>query len=134
MHAIARTVALVVLFTGLVAGCSGPASGDVAGTVTYDGIPVEKGAIQFVPADGKGPTAGGPIENGKFDVKKVPPGVAKVRITGYKEAKKQKMYDDPKADWVVTTEDYIPAKHNTESKLEYEVKPGPQTKDFTLAK
>ncbi len=47
------------------AGCdNGRAS--VLGTVTYQGRPVESGSISFEPIDGKGGTAGGAIEQGRF--------------------------------------------------------------------
>ena len=69
MRATTRTAAFLVLYTGLVAGCAGPSTGDVSGTAVYDGTPVEKGAIEFRPVDGKGQTAGGTIEGGKYTVK-----------------------------------------------------------------
>jgi hypothetical protein len=45
-------------------GGDGPAAVPAAGTVTYQGQPVETGTIQFVPANGR--AASGAIENGKF--------------------------------------------------------------------
>lgn len=38
----------------------------VSGTVTYNGSPLEKGAISFIPADGKGVGATGTIDNGAY--------------------------------------------------------------------
>lgn len=131
-----RTVGTVAVFlaaAGLVAGCGG-GGGEVSGTVTYDGKPVEQGSISFVPADGKGPTTGDAIKDGKYTVHKVPAGTAKVIIYGSKMAEKKKMYNDPKADWVQTATDYIPDKYNKATELKYDVQSGNQTKDFDLAK
>jgi hypothetical protein len=61
------------LVLGLLAGC-GDGSATVSGTVTYDGQPVKEGYVTFSPADGKGPSAGGPIANGRYTAEKVPPG------------------------------------------------------------
>jgi hypothetical protein len=70
-------LAALSLFAG---GCSlSPAS--VSGVVTYDGKPVESGEITFTPADGKGPTAGGKIEAGKYSVADVHPGSKIVQVT-----------------------------------------------------
>ncbi len=67
---------------GLGAGCSGgDPTGTVSGEVTYNGVPVESGTIQFTPKDGKGAAAGGPVTAGKFDVKNVPVGVMLVSVT-----------------------------------------------------
>jgi hypothetical protein len=49
------------------AGCGdndGPAAVPVRGTVTYQGKPVTKGSVQFLPESGRG--AFGTIEDGKF--------------------------------------------------------------------
>ena len=60
----------VMAFAAIVlAGCGSGDSGGIpavpaAGTITYDGKPVEKGTIQFLPE--KGHQATGAIEGGKF--------------------------------------------------------------------
>src|SRR5690348_6549122 len=56
----------------------------VSGEVSYEGQPIEKGRINFAPADGKGPTAGGPIANGKYEVSGLLPGTKIVEITAVK--------------------------------------------------
>jgi hypothetical protein len=40
----------------------------VSGTVTYQGKPLERGTISFVPADGKGRAAGGTITEGRYSL------------------------------------------------------------------
>jgi len=69
-----RTVwhcALVTALLAALAGCSGPGGATVSGSVTYGGVPVEEGSIQFTPKDGKGAVTGGPIVGGKFRVANV---------------------------------------------------------------
>ena len=131
-----RAVIVGLLAAGLVVGCGGSPAGEVSGTVTYDGTPVENGAIAFHPAAGKGPSAGGTVTGGKYAVTNVPAGTAKVRISGVKDAKKKKMYDDPKAELVQTSAELLPPKYSDDkaTELRYDVTAGTQTKDFTLAK
>jgi hypothetical protein len=40
----------------------------VSGTVKYNGKPLERGTISFVPADGKGRAAGGTITDGRYSL------------------------------------------------------------------
>ena len=51
------------------AGCRGNGLTEIGGTVTYDGQPVQKGSISFLPFDGKGPTAAAIIADGAYSVK-----------------------------------------------------------------
>ena len=82
------TLLLVVPF-GVVA-CSSDSIHTVpaSGTVTYKGQPLEKGQVQFLPADG--PAAVGSVENGKFvlgtnaDGNGAPPGNYRVTVFSYK--------------------------------------------------
>ena len=129
-----RAIAVFLVTAGLIAGCGGTPEGDVSGTVIYDGKPIEQGSISFIPADGNGPSAGGGIKDGKYSASKVSVGMAKIKITGAKIATKQKMYDDPKADWVMTSTEMLPAKYNDKTELLYDVQPGVQQKDFNLPK
>jgi hypothetical protein len=47
-------------------GCAEPTTGKLSGTITVDGQPAKMGSIAFMPADGKGRTAGGEIVDGKY--------------------------------------------------------------------
>jgi hypothetical protein len=130
----AGTFALLV---GLTVGCSGgPATGEVSGTVTYDGKAVPFGSIAFYPADGKGPSTGGTITDGKYSVSKVPVGTMKVRISGAKDMKEQKMSYDEKAPPVFTSSELLPPKYSDDkaTELKYDVQAGVQTKNFDLTK
>ncbi|HEX4614181.1 MAG TPA: hypothetical protein VH092_38720 [Urbifossiella sp.] len=130
-------VAAFALAAGLTAGCGGPSAGDVSGTVSYDGKIVENGSIAFYPADGQGPSAGATITGGKYAAAKVPVGTMRVRISGAKDAKQKKMYDDPNAPVVTTSGgELLPPRYSDDksTELRYEVRSGSQTKDFDLTK
>jgi hypothetical protein len=61
---------LACLLSIVITGCG--RSTTVTGRVTYDGKPVAKGAITFVPADGQGPTCGVTIADGRYQVQLSP--------------------------------------------------------------
>jgi hypothetical protein len=65
-------------------GCNGNTA-SVSGTVSYDGRPVDRGSIAFLPADGAGPTAGGDIVDGRYSVSNVTPGQKIVQVIGVKQ-------------------------------------------------
>lgn len=53
----------------LLAGCSGSPNRRVWGEVSYEGAPIQDGAIELIPIDGTGgPSVGGAITEGKYDV------------------------------------------------------------------
>ncbi len=66
---------VLLLVTGLAAGCGGPHAGGpvryaVSGRVTYEGEPVPMGFIEFLPdtsQDNSGPGGGAPIRNGAYE-------------------------------------------------------------------
>jgi hypothetical protein len=76
---------LVVSFVAMLVaplGCGGDSSmADVSGTVTYNTVPIERGAISFYPAEGDAPTAGGEIIKGQYRVAQMVPGKKRVQIT-----------------------------------------------------
>lgn len=66
----------------LILGCGdGAGSSTLSGNVTYDGKPLERGYIELSPADGKGPTLGGPVIGGSYKVVKLHAGKYKVNIS-----------------------------------------------------
>jgi hypothetical protein len=73
----------LALLLGLIPGC-GSGSASVSGEVTYNAEPVAKGSITFLPADGKGASAGSPIEDGHFAVDNLAPGPKVVKIEAVK--------------------------------------------------
>ena len=66
-------------------GCGDPNLGSVSGSVTYEGQPIEKGSINFLPVDGKGASAGGEIVAGKYEVAEVPPGQKIVEVIAVRD-------------------------------------------------
>ena len=128
-----------LLATGLAAlvGCdSGPATGDVSGTASYEGVPIAEGAITLYPADGKGSTAGGIIVDGKYDVKKVPVGTMKVQITSSKEIGKKKVYDAPNSPEMPIKINPLPEKYGDllKTELRLDVHAGSNEKHWDLKK
>ena len=75
---------LFVLALLALSGCGGSGVG-VRGEVTYEGQPVEKGSITFLPTDGKGQPAGAAITNGRYNLNAITPGPKVVQIEASKE-------------------------------------------------
>jgi hypothetical protein len=138
MHKV-RAVSLGVFGLAALAllGCDGVRMAEVSGAVKYDGQSVDDGAIQFAPADGKGPSAGGPIKAGQYSAK-VPLGNMKVTISWPKgTGVKKKLYEnDPKSAFVEMKSESLPEKYTSQSatELTFEVKSGSNRKDWDLTK
>lgn len=67
------TRAIALAFTllptvALLLGCgaSGPRTYPVSGTVTFEGTPIDKGSILFLPSEGPGRPEGGEIVDGRY--------------------------------------------------------------------
>lgn len=116
----------------LLAGCGGGGStGTVTGDVTLDGQPMKKGAIQFVPADGKSAEVGADIIDGKYSVV-VPVGDMQVKITSDIVTGKRKLYDTADSPTVEDTKQVVLAKYNAATTLKVTVKGGSQTERFDV--
>ncbi len=133
----------VALLVSLFPGC-GDGSASISGDVTYNGEPVGDGSITFLSADGKGATAGGMIEGGRFAVDNVTPGLKMVKIEAVKKvpfarsseemakrAAVNKFIGDGSG--LIDPADVIPpnAEGNNEK---VDIQPGKQTRDFHLKK
>lgn len=112
-----------------IAGCGGVSTGDISGEIKYAGKPLAGATVTFYDANNKAPSAviG---EDGKYEVKKVATGVAKIAIVtplditfagGGEGLPKSKT-------------PAIPAKYadREQSGLTVDVKSGAQVKDFIL--
>jgi hypothetical protein len=127
---------LVPLFCG---GCGSNVWRPVSGTVKFDGEPVAEGSISFEPADGKGPSAGGSIQDGEYLVARLMSGRKIVRIVGVRKTGKkvQRPMTGPGGPsggaTIDEVESYIPAIYNTQSTLTCEVVGDGQNRiDFDL--
>jgi hypothetical protein len=134
-------MAMALIATAMVSGCgreSGPPRVRVAGTVTYQGKPVENGQISFRPIDGTvNPVSGADIVGGKYEVIAgggVAVGAHRIEIVASRPVPLPagKSADDY-SELGVPMEPYIPAKYNRESELKVEVTlDGPKEFSFDL--
>ena len=122
---------LVVLGTLLISGCSASNENTVTGIVAIDGKPAERGSITFFPVDGQSRTTGTKIEGGKYTAN-VPAGMQRIEIHVPKVVGRKKLYNAPDSPLEDITDESLPAKYNTQSELQLEVKPGANQKDFEL--
>jgi len=143
-RSVGRGVRLLIVagILSLAGGCEDDAGGRqaVSGTVTLKGKPVEMGMIEFLPlaaasADRTYTKSGAVIEQGNYDIPKpkgLVPGMYKVTISA--PDKHQKVGGDelPGPTSSRTSKDLIPPEFNLKSKLEVEVKKGPNTFDFAI--
>jgi hypothetical protein len=121
-----RFVQLSILFAGIaLAGCakSGADVAPVSGRITLDGKPLEFAIVTFQPA-GKSPASSGTDKDGRYELMYkrgvVGAPVGQSRVTILLDA-----YKAPKG--LV-----IPPSYSSESKLQADVKPGPNVFDYDL--
>jgi hypothetical protein len=135
MHQRAMNVAccgLLIVATCLGPGCSAPSTtGEVVGTVTLDGKPVDSGTVQFKPVDGQTSTAGATIDKGKFSVV-VPIAKHRVEISATQLASGGNAAAARHSDAGYATVELIPAKYNRNSELTMDVKSGRNERSFDL--
>ena len=130
---------LIVIFLAL-SGCGGDSGPDrviLTGTVSYQGQPIEKGVIRFIPSAGtKGPTSGAVIIDGAYEAKArggVPVGTQRVEIRANRPTGEPKPKDKQHLDiFPDPQEQYLPKRYNDESELTLEVKAGEKTHNFDL--
>lgn len=92
--------------------------GEIHGTVTLDGKPLETGSINFYPVDGNTQTTGGVIKNGKFEVR-VPVSNQIVKIASTIVTSPPGTPDE-----LLTFKKLVPDKYNLKSELRLDVKAG----------
>ena len=105
---------------------------EIHGEVTYNNKPVQKGIVNFFPADGKGRSAAGIIADGKYAAK-VPLGPKQVNIMAFRVTDKRHAEPmNPNSPVVDVEEQILPDCYNVKTTLTCEIKPGVTTQDFSL--
>lgn len=114
---------LVVSLLAVVLGCGGGAGPTrstipVRGKITLDGKPVDGGTITFDPKDGKGGAVSASISAGNYETR-VEPGVKTVRVSYPKILRTEPVYPGSEnSPMIDITEEAIPARYNSQSRLE----------------
>jgi hypothetical protein len=133
-------LACLLLILSPAAGCK--QSAGIHGRVTYRGQPVSRGTITFSPDDGVGPTCGGLITDGRYQVADVTPGKKRVQIVGVKAVKFAHSHEEMAraakeaaskgdATGIIDRADVIPADADGNNVV-IELAAGGQTRDFEL--
>lgn len=133
-HGTAWAAVLSLLaFVACGTGC-GPAGYRVSGAVSFADVPVDGGTISFVPADGNGPTFGGMIKQGRYEVVAPTPGQKIVRVSAVRPTGRKVPPDPLNGDAGPVDEiaQYIPEQYNDRSTLTCDVVAGPNSFDFHL--
>jgi len=126
-------VVIVGLFSLTGCGTGGPALGQVEGTVTLDGVPLPGARVIFTPVDGGRSSMAVTDGSGHYELefaagkKGAVVGKHKVTISTFEAGEK-----DDSGQLVGFVPERVPAKYNTNSTLEVEVKRGHQVIDFPL--
>jgi hypothetical protein len=133
-----RTIAAALLaaLAGLtVTGCGEGGGSEIEGEVSYDGQPVDAGAIVFVAQGERGRSGGGTILNGRYQVagdQKLAPGTYRVEFHWLK--KNGKKFKTDAGELLDDAAEGLPDKYHLKSELKAEVKAGKNTIDFKLPK
>src|SRR5262245_60509288 len=119
---------LILAALAISSGC-GDGKVVVRGIVNVDGQPIEEGSISLEPADAQGPTTGGIIKEGKYELTgnaAVAPGRKIVRIVGLRKTGKMMEAGPPapKGTLIPQMVQCIPSHYNDQSQVQIEVTPG----------
>lgn len=117
----------------LIVGCgSDKPIGTVKGRVSFDGQPLAKGQIRFVPADGKTAPVETEVADGAFTAT-LPEGDMRVEVRAPKVVGKIKMYESPNSPVVDKVEEAVAPRFNVTSELKLTVRKGEQEATFTVS-
>ena len=126
-------IAVSALIPWLLAGCVGCSRQTIQGTVSLGDRPLEQGYINFRPMPGaKGPPVGGPIDKGKYALqpRDALEGSFRVEITML--GKTGRKTSDETGRPIDMEGQVLPARYNSESTLQAQVKPG-QRNEFPFS-
>jgi hypothetical protein len=130
-NSFAATGSLMAVLFLSVGGC-GKSKPMMEGMVTLDGVPIEKGTIMLIPAQGKGQSAGGGIVDGLYRIT-ASQGPMQVQINA---ARKDGTMPDPlnpgTGAMIDRYVEYVPDRYNETTELEVTIKPGINKHDFQL--
>lgn len=105
----------------------------VAGSVSFQGKPLGKGQIRFVPLEGTaGPVTIDPIENGEYttdSTEGVPVGSHRIEILGYEP---EVYANAPKGPGAPPIPQLLPRKYNRNSELTVTLESGSRTKTLNF--
>lgn len=133
-----------LLLAGAFGGCGrgGPQRVVISGTVTFNGQPLDRGQMRFIPEEGSGmPASGAYISKGEYVANSqggVPVGQVKVQIECWQPTAgwlQEHGPPGPDARWdVIPKNQIIPEKYNAKTELEITIEPGSGslTRDFAL--
>ena len=134
--AVSRFVALASLV--MLAGCSGPKTGDISGKVTYNGKPIASGSVIFTSPNSIGVPAN-INDDGTYSCKAVPVGDAAVAVVSPNDAAEARYTASQKPGMDMEASKFdpkkwfpIPAKYGQNSPLTFSVKDGSNTFDIEL--
>lgn len=124
---------LFLLMLGVVGCSNGPRRAAVSGSVHVDGKPLERGVINFLPAQGsQGPGAGVAITDGQYELSAASGpivGPCRVEIRGFRKSGRKIAPMGTPIDEEIQV---VPAEFNDPSTLIREIKDGDNTIDFDL--
>jgi hypothetical protein len=104
----------------------------IHGLITFEGKPIEKGVVTFLPSDGRGRTGAGLIADGRYSAE-IPPGPKQVQIQGFRIVGRQHAEPaNPNSRMIDVQEQVLPDRYNTNSTLTCEITPGGSSQDFSL--
>ncbi len=130
-RAIAGLAAAVLL--GLTSGCGGGKVA-VSGEVRVNGQSLDEGTISFRPADGAGPSLGGAITMGRYDIALAAPNAAGkklVSITGIRRTGRRIPAGPPEPPGT-TVEEILVVEFGQKGELTCELSLGSNREDFDL--
>jgi hypothetical protein len=126
-----RQSPLILAACLVLSGCSKSNTATVTGTVAVDGQPAQSGYVSFFAVDGRAPTAGAPIVDGRYTVQ-VKPGLCNVQVRVPKVIGRKKLYDTANSPVQEVKTESLPAKYNDATELQFDVQPGTNENNYDL--
>ena len=129
---------LLIVGSLLLTGCSGDDGGraTVKGQVTFNGTPINDGAINLIPLDSQGRRVGGSITNGTYELSGEQsgpvPGNYRVEISGFEPIAAPAGAAAGDAEAESATRQFVPPQFNSQSTIELNVDSSEVEKDFEL--